>query len=181
MCSRCSSSRDMRDRSSREQLGIPGAQNWRVCWGGGPPMGQVCACVRRDLRICALLEEPETEIVYFWCTFWTLFRCQTGGVSHFGRGPIVPVSRFPTFRKSSWPPWIVHPGQRYHLMRALLASGRHRKSRPTSDCVLCAEWLCTVCWVSTEGWRSEGRRRGRRRRRRRWRLITRTPYLGYGE
>ena len=39
----------------------------RVCWGGGPPMGQVCACVRRDLRICALLEEPETDIVYLLC------------------------------------------------------------------------------------------------------------------
>ena len=91
------------------------------------------------------LEEPELEMVYFLCAFWTLFLCQTGGWCHFGRSPILAVTRFPTCWKSSWLPGIVHPGQRYHLMCALLESGRHRKSRPTSECIRRAEWVCTVC------------------------------------
>ena len=37
MCNRCSAGRGIRGRLSREQLGIPGAQNRRVCWGGGTP------------------------------------------------------------------------------------------------------------------------------------------------
>ena len=91
------------------------------------------------------LEEPELEMVYFLCTFWTLFLCQTGGWGHFGRSPNLAVTRFTACWKSSWPPWIVHPEPRPHLMRALLGSGRHRTNRPTSEWILCAKWVCTVC------------------------------------
>ena len=93
--------------------------------------------------VCVVL-----EYCVLFVYVWTLLSRQTCEWGHFGRCPNLSVSGFATCWKSSWPPQIVHPKPRDHLMRALLESGRHRSSRPTSECILCAEWMCTVCWVT---------------------------------